>query len=320
MSSSFCYSVIGHILIGALFFLSIPTFEKKQDSFGAVPIFIDLKNVGISAKTNLPPNEKTRLAEEKKSKRILSGKSEKKTIEKKFSEKKVVENIVTPKEVELVQKVLKMDDAAKVVEPEVKKIKVPDKAQIKSKKEIKKIDKVSLRSKPKLKPVQKQDDGLDSLLASVEKMRKNHVKQKTNYNKSEVSDLVSGILQGIDAGSMKSLGSKLTVSQIDFIASKVRKHWNLDAGVEGIYDMIIEVRISLEQDGRVSNVEFLNKSRYDSDSAFRSVAQSAKRAILICDKLGNESPFRMLALKYPQNYSDWKKIRLRFNPLDGGVS
>ena len=36
----------------------------------------------------------------------------------------------------------------------------------------------------------------------------------------------------------------------------------------------------------------------------------------MCDRMGSESPFKILAAKYPERYSDWKSLHLRFNPLD----
>ena len=298
MNSSLWYSVIGHILVIGLFFVSLPTFEKKQTLTESVPIFIDLKNIEITDKTNLPTKAKT---EQKK---------ETKVVEKKQSpapQKKT-------EEVKPIQKVEKTKDAAKIEETKTKEIKVPTKPKIKP------VPKPNTKKVPvKTKP-QSQDDALDSLLASVEKMEKKAAQKHIKKSESDVSDLISGVLNGVSKNQTKSFGTKLSISQTDFIASTVHKHWNFDAGVEGVYDMIIEIEVSLNRNGDVYDVEFLNKSRYDSDAAFRSVAQSARRAIYICDKLGHESPFRILASKYPQNYSDWQKIHLRFNPMDGGVS
>ena len=303
MNSSFWYSLIGHILVMGLFFVSLPTFEKKQTITESVPIFIDLKNIEIADKTNLPPKAKAAVQKEVKPKSV--------------PQKEISKPKVQPKqeEVKPVQKAEPIKDAAKIVEPKPKEIKVPQKPKTKPAPP-KKAQKVSVKSKPKAK----QEDGLDSLLASVEKMEKTTPKQISKESDNDVSDLIAGVLNGIPEGKTKSLGNKITISQTDFIASTVHQHWNFDAGVEGVYDMIIEIQVSLNRNGDVSAVEFLNKSRYDSDAAFRSVADSARRAVLICDKLGQQSPFRILASKYPQNYSDWQKIQLRFNPMNGGVS
>lgn len=300
MNSSFWYSVIGHILIMGLFFVSLPTFEKKQTLTESVPILIDLKNIEITDKTNLPAKAK------------VQTKSEQKTVQ-----KTPPQSAPKPKapEVKPVQKTAQVKEAAKVVEPKIKEVKVPKKPKVKPKQAPSKTQKAQIKQKPT-----QQDDSLDSLLASVEKMEKTTLKQITPPSDLAVSDLISGVLDGIPKGHSQNLGTKLSISQTDFIASTVHKHWNFDAGVEGVYDMIIEIQVSLNRNGDVYDVEFLDKNRYNSDAAFRSVAQSARRAVYICDKLGKESPFRILASKYPQNYSDWQKIQLRFNPMNGGVS
>ena len=54
MSSSFWYSLLGHVLIGLLLLVSLPTFQKEQTLTDSAPIFIDLKDIEIADKTNLP--------------------------------------------------------------------------------------------------------------------------------------------------------------------------------------------------------------------------------------------------------------------------
>ena len=302
MSSSFWYSLLGHILIGLLFFISLPTFQKQQTPLDSVPVFIDLKNMEITDKTNLlakiekPAESKPIVREEKQPAKIETRKIE--------PVKEVVEPIQKPEPVKDAVKTVVPEPVKKPVPVVKPKPKVPAKAP-------------TVKPKPvKAKP--KEDDGLDSLLASVEKMSKTN--NPAPKKKDEISDLVAGVLDGVEKGPTHApIGNKLSVSQIDFIAAEVRKHWNIDAGIDGVANMIVELRVHLSRDGRVSDVEFLNKKRYDQDNSFRAVAESAKRAVNICDKMGEESPFRVLALKYPERYSDWQSLWLSFNPSDIGI-
>ncbi|MBO7332922.1 MAG: hypothetical protein J6U64_04590 [Alphaproteobacteria bacterium] len=291
----------------------------------SVPIFIDLKKVEIAEQTNLPKMVKPKTEQKKKIEQKKQKEKPKKTEQKKKTEEKVAqspkkkETKTTVPEVKPIQKKENIKDSAKVQEDVVKKAEPkPKEKPAAVKKEIpvpkKKIE------PPKTENKKNQEDDIDSLLASVEKIKegeKNDVPQKAQ---EDVSDLISEVLEGVKNTQTEMRSTKLTVSQIDFIASTVRKYWNLDAGVKDIDNMLIEIKVSLNRDGQVYDVEILNQKRYNADSSFRSVAQSARRAIYICDKLGEDSPFRILALKYPENYSDWQKIELRFNPLDGGVS
>lgn len=307
MSSSFWYSLLGHILIGALFLISLPNFQKKQTPLSSVPVFIDLRTMEITDKTNLPPKKEQKKAVKQV---VKESKKEPAKIETKVRKPESVQEKVQP-----VQKAQPMKDAVKTVEnkPQKKPDPVP-----KVKPKVQKAPPVKpkqVQPKPKDKP-KEEDDGLDSLLASVEKMSKTS-KTNSEKKKDDVSDLISGVLNGVDKGPSKtSIDNKLTVSQIDFISAEVRKHWNFDAGIEGVEKMIIELRVSLTREGRVEKVEFVNQKRFNQDPGFRSVAESAKRAVLMSDNMGDESPFKILAVKYPERYSDWQKLQLSFSPLE----
>ena len=100
---------------------------------------------------------------------------------------------------------------------------------------------------------------------------------------------------------------------MDALAGQLRACWNLDPGAMGIEDMIVEIKAQLNQDGGVYSVEIMNKMRYGSDSHFRSVADSAVRAVYIC------APYKILSEKYAYKYEEWKTLRLRFNPIDQSV-
>lgn len=166
-------------------------------------------------------------------------------------------------------------------------------------------------TKPKIKPkppAVKQEEKpqttqtMKTLLASVEKISAQLGKEEAEKNFSGAQDKVP----------------KITVSELDFIASTIRKHWNLDAGVSGVDKMLIEVKVFLDASGNVYDVQFLDTSRYGKEAAYTSVADSARRAIFICDKLGEESPFKKLAQKHVGAYSEWKELVLKFTPFEGG--
>lgn len=118
---------------------------------------------------------------------------------------------------------------------------------------------------------------------------------------------------GIEGGTGGSYFSELSISEIDAIAGRLRACWNLDPGAMGIEDMIVEIRAQLNQDGTVRQVEIVDSSRYRSDGHFRSVAESAVRAVHIC------APYSILADKYAEKYDMWKVMHLRFNPMDNSV-
>lgn len=124
---------------------------------------------------------------------------------------------------------------------------------------------------------------------------------------------------GIEGGQGGSYMQELSVSEKDLIGLRLRECWNLDPGAKGIQDMVIEIRVYLNEKGIVTEAKILNRARMKKDSAFRSVAESARRAVFVCDKKEENSPFRIFPKHYPNTYESWKTLLLRFNPMDGGV-
>ena len=198
-----------------------------------------------------------------------------------------------------------------LVAPQPKKPKAPVK-----KKQEKFVPVQKPKPKPKQKPKAKAEktpelaNPLKSLLASVDALEKNlgETSQKAVIEEdAEVNNM------GVEGGTQGSYFSELSISEIDAIAGRLRACWNLDPGAMGAQNMIVEIRAYLRQDGSVDQVDILDQSRYNSDTHFRSVADSARRAVYIC------APYKIFAEKYADNYDMWKTMLLRFNPLDATI-
>lgn len=159
-------------------------------------------------------------------------------------------------------------------------------------------------------------DAFKTLLASVDGIKSGMGYADESAADADPADMVT---QGIEGGQGGSYMQELSVSEKDMIGIKLRECWNLDAGVRGAQNMLIEIRVFLTPEGSVKDVKILNKARYNKDTAFRSVAESARRAVYICDKKNDASPFRIFPEHYGQSYDMWKTLLLRFNPFDGGV-
>ena len=160
------------------------------------------------------------------------------------------------------------------------------------------------------------EDSFKTLLASVDGIKSGlgyADAQKAEVNTEEI------VTEGIEGGQGGSYMQDLSVSEKDMIGIKLRECWNLDPGVRGAHNMLIEIRVFLDQKGVVKDVSILNKARYKKDTAYRSVAESARRAVYICDKKNEESPFRIFPKNYKESYDNWKTLLLRFNPFNGGV-
>lgn len=315
MKQSLYKSLALHFVAFLLIMVDIPLFWHNKTTLNQVPIIVDLNNVKISEMTNLPP--KAKMGKEDKAaskvKRKIENnytKEEPKKDDKRPTAKEPEEETV-PEEVAPTEP--KKDY---LVAPQPKKPKAPKKKPTppvpaakpkpkpKPKPEVKKEQKQPEKGKPQLA------NPLKSLLASVDALEKevgNTNQEATIKEGTEVNNM------GIEGGTGGSYFSELSISEIDAIAGRLRACWNLDPGAMGIKDMIIEIRAFLNKDGSVRKVDIINTSRYNSDAHFRSVADSARRAVYIC------APYSIFADKYADKYDKWNTMLLRFNPLDGQI-
>lgn len=292
-SKSFISSAVLHGIVLSLMVMDFSFARLEEHKAPPALLMVDLTKVQVSDKTNLPPKAKA------KPKKVVKQQSSKSSQVEKSRSTQVRATIPKPPQP---KPQVPVKEAAPVIEP--KKTQTQPKNKPKS------------DSKPVSKTKKTQSDkktyDMKSLLASVEKVRR---KAPTPTVSDEPEDLPRQN-DGIEGGTEGSFSQILTISERDLIANQLRKCWNVDAGAEGIDDMIIEIRASVNKDGQVRDVRILNMK---SDKAFRSIAESARRAVWICNAKGEESPFRILAEKYADHYGDWKELYLRFNPMDGGV-
>ena len=253
-------------------------------------LMVDLSKVKISDKTNLPPKATV------KPKKIVPKPATKPAQPTPTKTVKAQVQPPPPKPAPIPP----AKNAAPVIEPPKKE----EKAQ-------KKENVAPAKSEPKAEQKPSAEDRLKNLLASVDKVKRAAPTPQTSAEPKEMQ-----INEGIEGGTEGSLTQMLTISERDLIAGQLSKCWSLDAGKKDIDNIIIEIRAQINKDGTVREVKVLNTAL---DPVHQSVAESAKRAVLICNAKEDESPFKILAQKYADHYGDWKTMHLRFNPLTGGV-
>ncbi len=311
-SYSLGLSVGLHAIVLFLMLFNFSWATKDLDKTPPAVLMIDLSKVELGDKTNLPPEvkkkETPKPAAQPKKEQPKKEEPKTKTPAVKKEPPAPKPQPVKPKEKPTPK------EAVKVKEPPKPKVKETPKKQAKPKPKAKPTPKKTTPKpqQPVKKPVQ-ETAGLQSLLASVEKVRKAPTPSVTEDSTPETGLEINA---GIKGGTGGSRLEALTISEKDFISNKIRECWNVNAGVEGAEEMIIEVKATVNRDGRIQDVRVMNMKN---NPVFRSMADSAVRAIHICDRLGDDSPFRMLATKRPEHYSTWKEIYVRMNPVDGGV-
>ena len=282
MKKTFLWSLLGHIIVILLMVLDLNFGFKKYEPTPPAIMMLDLTKVKISDKTNLPQNT------------VTQKKKEVPVSPKKVPEKKTANSKPTVKPVQ-------KPEPKPVVKPKETPVKeaVPVKSQ-EQKKEVKKTE-------PPKKQEKKTNTDLQNLLASVEKVRKAPTISENQEDTPKENE-------GIQGGTEGRIDQILTVSERDFLASELQKCWNVNAGVERADEIMVEVKAWINKDGSVRDVKVMNSMPI---SSFKTVAESAKRAVFVCNNKGADSPFRILAEKYSDHYGDWKEISLRFSPLLG---
>src|SRR5690606_21483898 len=98
---------------------------------------------------------------------------------------------------------------------------------------------------------------------------------------------------------------ELTMSEEDALRRQIERCWNVPAGARDGQDLIVEVRVSLNQDGSVRAASASPSARMG-DPFYRAAAESAVRAVHRCSPL----------LVPPDKYSLWREMTLTFNPKD----
>jgi len=291
----------------------VPAFWRKDLVIDQVPIIVDLNDVKISEMTNLPP--KAKMGEEDKEASKIKRKIEDNyTKDLPEPQEEIKEEKTSKEEPETVDEKPQEIKQDYLVAPQPKKPEKP----------VKKVapmpqPRKPQQKKPEIKKPQKPEKGtpqlanpLKSLLASVDALEKD---LGETDQEAVIKEGTKVATMGVEGGVGGSYFSELSITEADMIAGRLRQCWNLDPGAMGIKDMIVEIRAYLNQDGTVRKAEILDMSRYNADSHFRSVAESARRAVHICEPV-----YKIFSEKYADKYDMWKTMLLRFNPLTGSVN
>lgn len=289
--SSLMHAVILGLMVADI---SLPHASEKAPP---AIVMVDLTKLEISEKTNLPPKVKASASKKQPSKVNTKIKPVPPPPSKPPQQK--VDSKPTPAP--------SKKQAAPVVSTQPPSSKTTNKPKKTSQEKASQSKRLASEKAQKTKKTY----DINNLLASVEKTRR-PATPVTSPSSSSTEPAKTGIKGGLGGDT----ALPLSISERDLIASKLRQCWNVNAGVEGIDDMTIELSVSLGKDGHVRSVKVLNNKN---TPAFRNIAESAERAVYICDTEDPDAPFQILANKYPSNYAAWREMTLRFNPLQHSV-
>lgn len=165
------------------------------------------------------------------------------------------------------------------------------------------LAKVKPKPKPELDPILQvkpaAPDPLASLLKSVMESAQHAIKlEQKQANAKPIEP------QPVTTTMSKISDEPLSSSVSDAIRRQVEDNWNVPVGAADAADLIVEIRITLRSDGGVIRAVIVDQSRM-SDAFYRTMAESARRAVL------QASPLRDLP---PEKYEQWREITFTFKP------
>ena len=139
---------------------------------------------------------------------------------------------------------------------------------------------------------------MDSILKSIEKIKKdsqNLIDEKKDDEKIEDTEETKEV----------RLGEKLTISEKDAIRRQFYRCWIVPAGAKDLKDLVVSIRIKLNEEGEVINTKLLTNSKLN-NPFFRAASESAIRAV-------NHPECKKLQVP-KKKYETWKEIILDFDP------
>ena len=305
-----------HALAIFLLWVDLPDFRHDELTIGQTPIIVDLSEVRIDEMTNLP------------SKAEFGDEDRKATVEEHKPVEQYTKDVAEPEPEET------PEDEPQEIKDDYLEPPVPDKKPEKKpeqkptpKPAPKQPPRPSMKPKPKPKPQPKKPDNkkpeekskvhssaLKSLMQEIDNSKNLEVGDRTQSAMVKTGTEVKHM--GIEGGnSQGSYLSDLTISETDAIASLLRQNWNLDPGAMGVDGLKVEIRVYLSREGTIQKIEFVDQHRFNTDPSYRSVAESAQRAIIATQQAFKD----VFAGKYADHYDVWRVLHLFFDPLDKGI-
>lgn len=324
-------SLLLHGIVALMMLIDMPHWWRRNDiSIGQTPIIVDLSEVRIDEMTNLPAKaefgeeDRPATVEEPHEVQQYTSDVEAGSSPQKGDEDGIGDDGTEEAEAEKVQDDFleppvpeKKPNPAKEPKPDAKPTpKAPPRPSMKPK------------AKPKPKPTTQPNNGKNKQQEKVN-VRSNALKslmQEIDNSKNlEVGDKTQSAMikkgtevkhMGVEGGNSRgSYLNDLTISEADALASLLRQNWNLDPGAMGLENLQVEIIVRLNSSGMIEKVEYADQHRVNTDPAYRSVAESAHRAVL-----ATRSAFReIFGVKYANRYDSWKTLRLHFDPANKGI-
>ena len=173
--------------------------------------------------------------------------------------------------------------------------KVPDTTE--TTEETKEVVEIKKKKVVKLKELKKKPNQLQSVLKSIEQVKKDFSdKKKKDKEKNETDEKVTPT----------KLGMNLSISEVDAVRRHFEKCWNIPSGAREVGNLATEIKVRFNKEGNVLDARIANVGRMKRDRYFRTAAESALRAVL--------NPRCKNAPLPKDKFDKWKNLTLNFDP------
>jgi outer membrane biosynthesis protein TonB len=298
MRSGVIFSAILHVIFFVVIFFGLPSvYEKKLTEQNAVVVEV----VPIGEFTNIKPKPKVvPKAKPKVKPKVPTSKTANvkpaKPDPKVKSKPKISKPEPKPKAPKIVRK---PKPEPKVVQKDIKPIVRPEPPK---KKEVVK------------KEVEPEPEAtFDSVLKTLEDIEaKQPEKKAVEEDEADFSD-IEDMFNSNEEFEYKP-GLPLSITEKDAIINTVRnqvtKNWSTTSfsGAKDVHKMTATLIITLNQDGTVKDVEIKNLTKYHSDRIYKSIVDSARRAVY------KSSPIKNLPAEKYAVKDGWREMEINFDP------
>ena len=171
----------------------------------------------------------------------------------------------------------------------------PPKPEPVAKKEPEKIPEPKVKPPPpKPTPPKTKQDDVAMLQKLLKDMQKNQPKAQPKAADSKAVP-TNNIAPNVS--------DRASMTELDAIRRHIEACWRIDPGKEGIENLSVEIKVFISPDGS-ARAEIVDMSRYFVDSAFRTLANSARNAVLGCGNIPISA----------ERYNVFKEITMTFSP------
>jgi hypothetical protein len=198
------------------------------------------------------------------------------------------------------------DQAELIPDPKAKKLKEKEKPKEEKKKQKAEIT-LDKKKKPKSKADEKKDDKKKDKKKKSSKPSKSLEDIFNELENEQANDDEGEPSRGKGAPAA-TIGPVLTASEKDALSRHMSRCWLIPAGLRDARNIRVPIKINVARDGTVLKAEIQEKGRMASDTAYRTAAESARRAVLD----PNCSPLPIP----PDKYEIFKEFVFNFDPKE----